>query len=232
MGSAKCSVCGRMYSANGLLGDSDAGIRFAASLIKKPICPDCKRASKFSGGNGGYEAGGSSKYADKAAAKIAEENAARERLKEQQAAHKAAIQEVKNYTFDDSSDEAFTRSLMNFIDDYMECNPGLFADGDYKKAYKRRIESELKMQKTSNPERAEKIKSLYEEAVETMKKRLKTRFIISGVIVIVVIIAGIIFAVSAGESVGTGIGIAAIFALIFCWIPHIVGKNKEDNEYI
>lgn len=144
-----------MYSQSGLLGDRDAGIRFVASMVKKPICPDCKRASKFSGGNGEYEAGGSSKYADKAAAKIAEENAARERLKEQQAAHKAAIQEVKNYTFDDSSDEAYTRSLMNFMDDYMECNPGLFADGDYKKAYKRRIKSELKIQKTSNPERAQ-----------------------------------------------------------------------------
>ena len=51
MGSAKCSVCGRMYSADGLLGDRDAGIRFVAGMIKKPICPDCKRASKFSGGN-------------------------------------------------------------------------------------------------------------------------------------------------------------------------------------
>lgn len=41
------------------------------------------------------------------------------------------------------------------MDDYMEYNPGLFADGDYKKAYKRRIKSELKIQKTSNPERAQ-----------------------------------------------------------------------------
>lgn len=47
MGTAKCSVCGRMYSQSGLLGDSDKGIQFMASLVKKPICPDCKRAGAF-----------------------------------------------------------------------------------------------------------------------------------------------------------------------------------------
>ena len=73
MGSAKCSVCGRMYSAGGLLGDSDAGIRFAASLIKKPICPDCKRASKFSGSND--SGGGNNSRESEANAKLVEAQA-------------------------------------------------------------------------------------------------------------------------------------------------------------
>lgn len=227
MGTAKCSICGRMYSQSGLLGDSDKGIQFMASMVKKPICPDCKRAGAFGGGNGG----GGSTYADKAAAKIAEEEAENRRIKAAKAAHKAAIQEIKNYVFDDSSDEAYTRSVMNFMDDYIECNPGLFADGDYKKAYKRKIENELKLQKTSNPERAEKLKSLYEEAAETMKKRLRTRFIISGVIVLVAIIACVILMVYSGESVGTGIVAGLFFGLFFSGLPHIgFGKKKEDDE--
>lgn len=190
--------------------------------MKKPICPDCKRAGAFGGG---------STYADKAAAKIAEEEAANRRIAAAKAAHKAAIQEIKNYVFDDSSDEAYTRSVMNFMDDYKECNPGLFADVDYKKAYKRKIENELKLQKTSNPERAEKLKSLYEEAAETMKKRLRTRFIISGVIVLVAIIACVILMVYSGESVGTGIVVGAFFGLFFSCLPHIgFGKKKEDDE--
>ena len=227
MGTAKCSICGRMYSQSGLLGDSDKGIQFMASMVKKPICPDCKRAGAFGGGNGG----GGSTYPDKAAAKIAEEEAENRRIKAAKAAHKAAIQEIKNYVFDDSSDEAYTRSVMNFMDDYIECNPGLFADGDYKKAYKRKIENELKLQKTSNPERAEKLKSLYKEAAETMKKRLRTRFIISGVIVLVAIIACVILMVYSGESVGTGIVAGLFFGLFFSGLPHIgFGKKKEDDE--
>lgn len=227
MGTAKCSICGRMYSQSGLLGDSDKGIQFMASMVKKPICPDCKRAGAFGGGNGG----GGSTYADKAAAKIAEEEAQNRRIKAAKAAHKAAIQEIKNYVFDDSSDEAYTRSVMNFMDDYIECNPGLFADGDYKKAYKRKIENELKLQKTSNPERAEKLKSLYKEAAETMKKRLRTRFIISGVIVLVAIIACVILMVYSGESVGTGIVAGLFFGLFFSGLPHSgFGKKKEDDE--
>lgn len=227
MGTAKCSICGRMYSQSGLLGDSDKGIQFMASMVKKPICPDCKRAGAFGGGNGG----GGSTYADKAAAKIAEEESQNRRIEAAKAAHKAAIQEIKNYVFDDSSDEAYTRSVMNFMDDYIECNPGLFADGDYKKAYKRKIENELKLQKTSNPERAEKLKSLYEEAAETMKKRLRTRFIISGVIVLVAIIACVILMVYSGESVGTGIVAGLFFGLFFSGLPHIgFGKKKEDDE--
>ena len=227
MGTAKCSICGRMYSQSGLLGDSDKGIQFMASMVKKPICPDCKRAGAFGGGNGG----GGSTYADKAAAKIAEEEAQNRRIEAAKAAHKAAIQEIKNYVFDDSSDEAYTRSVMNFMDDYIECNPGLFADGDYKKAYKRKIENELKLQKTSNPERAEKLKSLYKEAAETMKKRLRTRFIISGVIVLVAIIACVILMVYSGESVGTGIVAGLFFGLFFSGLPHIgFGKKKEDDE--
>ena len=228
MGTAKCSVCGRMYSQSGLLGDSDKGIQFMASMVKKPICPDCKRAGAFGGGGNG---GGGSTYADKAAAKIAEEEAANRRIEAAKAAHKAAIQEIKNYVFDDSSDEAYTHSVMNFMDDYKECNPGLFADGDYKKAYKRKIENELKLQKTSNPERAEKLKSLYDEAAETMKKRLRTRFIISGVIVLVAIIACVILMVYSGESVGTGIVAGVFFGLFFSCLPHIgFGKTKKDDE--
>lgn len=229
MGSAKCSVCGRMFSAGGLVGDSDPGIRFVAGLVAKPVCPDCKRAGAFSGGgNGG---GATTQYSDKAAAKIAQEKADEERIKAAKEAHKAAVQAIKNYAFDDTSDESYTRSAMNFMDDYQECNPGLFADGDYKKAYKRRYENELKMQKNSNPERAEKLASLWEEASKTMKKRLRTRFIISGIIVLVAIIACIALMLYSGESAGTGIVAGLFFGLVFSCLPHIgFGKKKEDDE--
>lgn len=58
MGSAKCSVCGRSYSESGsfLGGDYGGGAAAIAKMIKKPICPDCKRAQAF----GGASAAGSS----------------------------------------------------------------------------------------------------------------------------------------------------------------------------
>ena len=230
MGNAKCSVCGRNFYVGGRTGElNDAGFGLITKTIKKPICPDCKRAGAFSGGGNG----GGTNYSDKAAAKIAEENAERERAKAARAAHKAAVQKVKNYVFDDSSDEAYTRSAMNFMDDYQECNPGLLADGDYKKAYKRRVENELKLQKTSNPERAKKLKSLWEEASLTMKKRLRTRFIISGVIFIVLTIGcGILFASGEDHNFGEGVLCGALFGLVFGGVfPHIgFIKKKEDDE--
>ena len=60
--------------------------------------------------------------------------------------NKAAVQAVKDFQFD----ESFNRSAVTFIEEYKTCNPGLWEDKDYKRAYKQRIENELKILKTSN----------------------------------------------------------------------------------
>lgn len=100
MGTAKCSVCGRMYSQDGLLGDSDKGIRFMASMVKKPICPDCKRAGLTAGGGGNASATRESE----ANAKLAEAQA---RAIEKQAAAAAKAQEM-------AADAAFASTMSNF----------------------------------------------------------------------------------------------------------------------
>ncbi len=229
MANAKCSICGRTFYNGDWSAKGGAGAAALVGMVKKPVCPDCKRAGAFSGG--GNNGGGSSNAADKAAAKIAEENADRERIEAAKAAHKAAVQEIKNYVFDDSSDEAFIRSVMNFMDDYQECNPGLFADKDYKKAYKRRIENELKLQKNSNPEKAEKLASLWKEASKTMKKRLRRRFVFSIVIIFIAAIGCSIWFTASGDNPGTGLLCGAFFGCIFGSLPHWgIGKKKEDDE--
>lgn len=76
------------------------------------------------------------------------------------ARHKAAVQAVKDFQFDESDDESFNRSAVTFIEEYKTCNPGLLEDKDYKRAYKQRIENELKIFKTSNDSMYQKLNEL------------------------------------------------------------------------
>lgn len=229
--SLKCSICGAYF-----LGD--------AKLFSKNVCPDCKRqglgvspkeAAKAAAANAKAEAK-AEEARIKAQVKAEEEAERRAEAKIKAAAHKQAIQNIKDYVFDDSSDEEFNKSIIIFMDGYSECHPGILADNDYKKAYKSRVEKELKVLKVSKPDYAEKLNSHYQEAVEALKKKTKTRLIISAVIIGIAMIALPIFLISDGSSsIGSSIGLGIlgglVFGSIFATIPQSsIGKTKTNDE--
>lgn len=125
--------------------------------------------------------------AEKAAAKreIAAEK--RAEAKQARADHKAIIQAIKNFEFP-SDDEGFYRAIASITGDYSTCSVSPILDRDYKMAYKKRIEEELKVLKVSNTERHEKLLEAYNDAIDEMKKKRKKRLIIGGVIGVVLII--------------------------------------------
>lgn len=212
----KCKVCGKVFYSAELFGGSN--------LFKESICPDCKRARAFNGGGG--KSGGFSKGSSNAA----EEAARREEQRRKAAAHKEAIQNIKNYEFPEDDSE-FTRAVNNFCDDYCECNAGLMADRDYKKAYVKVAERELKNLRDTNSEHFEKFNELWQDAAASMKKRLKIKMIISGAILgVFVLLLGIFFAASQGQSFFSGAACGLVFGGIFAIIPHIVGKSKTSDE--
>ena len=107
MGTAKCSVCGRMYSQSGLLGDHDKGIQFMAGLVKKPICPDCKRAGLTSGGGNGaaaQESAANARLAE-AQAKAIEKQAAAAAKAQEMAADAAFASTMSKFTFSGEPEE-------------------------------------------------------------------------------------------------------------------------------
>lgn len=248
MSTVKCSVCGRKYyyEAGATRNLAEAvGMDWAlnlgkAAMGKKNICPDCRRAGytdKGSGSNGfaGSTGGGNdAAQAAKIAAKAAEEERAAQQRAESEARHKAAVQSVKDFQFDESDDEGFNRSAVTFIEEYKTCNPGLGEDKDYKKAYKQRIENELKILKTSNDSMYQKLNALYEEAKSEMKARLKKRLIASGILLGVSSIGMAIFFAFYYKEVsmffaglGLGIGFPGLF---ISWIPQSYGHKKAEDE--
>lgn len=107
MGTAKCSVCGRMYSQSGLLGDPDKGIQFMAGLVKKPICPDCKRAGLTSGGGNdaaAQESAANARLAE-AQAKAIEKQAAAAAKAQEMAADAAFASTMSKFTFSGEPEE-------------------------------------------------------------------------------------------------------------------------------
>lgn len=236
----KCKVCGRtFYKEDEGWGQISEGYAALGSLFAEKICPDCKRAKAFSGGsnsggsnNGDSEAARIKAEADREKAEAArkEEEAAREEEARKAAAHKEAIQNIKNYEFP-ADDSEFNRSVNNFCDDYLECNSGLFKDAEYKKAYVRRAENELRNLKDSNSAHYQKFNEAWSEAAATMKKNLKTKLIISGGIVGAFVIGlGIFLATQPESNFFMGAGVGLIFGLIFGSGPHILGKSKTDEE--
>ena len=215
----KCKVCGKVFYSAELFG--------GANLFKESICPDCKRARAFNGGGkkGGFSGGNSN---------AAEEAARREEQKRKAAAHKDAIRNIKNFEFPDDDNE-FIRAVNTFCDDYCDCHPGLFADGSYKKAYKIGAERELKILKDSNPEHYEKFKETWNDAVATMKKKRKTRIIITGSLAGAGAIVGLILGAGSrdvGPVMGLITGMIVGGVLIGIW-PHLstdFSKSKEDDE--
>lgn len=239
---ARCAVCGRKYwqessglaKFTGVSGAAEdlsnaaflgAGVKLLragakAASGKKDICPDCRRQGHSENSVGGGGSGYSSEDADRAESK------------RKAAVHKEAIRDVKNYEFPED-DREFNRAVNNFCDDYCECSGGLMADRDYKKTYKQRAERELKFLKDSNPAHFDKFNELWEEASATMKKKLKIRLIISGVIIGVFVIGGGILMAADNENFFVGALIGLCFGGTVSILPHMsrgFGKTKTDNE--
>ena len=64
---------------------------------------------------------------------------------ERVARHRSAIQAIKDFKFDGGDESSIKANAIRFLGEYTTCNPGLFEDKDYKKAYINRIETELKI---------------------------------------------------------------------------------------
>lgn len=235
---AKCDICGRKYwqdssgfakftgAANvakdwegTIFGDAAKLVRAGAKAAsgKKNICPECMRAQAFAGGT------------------VIETNseAKKDPIREQKAKHKSALNEIKDYVFDESSDSAFFRSAAKFANDYTECAGGFFQDREYKKFYIKRFETELKLLKETNYERYEKLNEVFEEAKKDMKKKLKIRFIISSVIFGTCLIGLLLLFIIENdvEMIPLGIFTGFIFGLILGAIPQCsFGNTKTQNE--
>ena len=248
--SGYCAQCGKFFPECGawawvtMLGGNESGLEYCSKG-----CCEAANAGKGSGSKGGSLLGGiaggiagaaaarsaANKSANdaKKAAERAEEEA---RAAERKARHDAAISAVKNFQFDESDDDSFNRSAILFVEDYKTCHPGLLADNDYKKAYTQRIENEIKVLKSSNSPFAEKLSSLYEEAKNEMKNKLKKRLIVGGALDVAGAIAtGIFIAVDAGSFLaffkGLGLGIffpGAVLGIIP--LGGITNKSKTHQE--
>ncbi len=233
---ARCAICGKKYyQESSTLAKLSGAANFAkdcegtvfglgttlirkgvqAASGKKDICPACRRAG----------------YTDESVSGGGSSNERAEQ-KRKEAVHKEALRDIKYFEFPEDDSE-FNRAMNIFCDDYLECNAGLLADRDYKKTYKQTAEKELKLLKNSNPAHYEKFKEAWSEARATMKKKLKTRLIISAVIMLVCVIGcGGIF-VKEKSSFFAGAGCGVCFGLVFGLCPHIstgFSKSKTDKE--
>lgn len=189
MGSAKCSVCGRTYSESGsfLGGNYGNGVAFLASAVKKPICPDCKRAGAFSGGGNGEGANTAASQESAANAKLAEAQAkalekqteAEERARKK--AEKAAFAEsMSNITFNGDADEIskdFEIIYQYWLDKDL--------DSSQKKIIKDKLELGMMALKKADSVKAE----FYEKKINDEKKKRKIKKIVKAVGITVGVIA-------------------------------------------
>ena len=233
----RCANCGRalwkgesVYVKGGVgkiigLGALNTMTSGGSSLGKFYCSQGCLNAA---GGSGTGESGSSSSgFFSKNSE--AEDAANRTEEQRKKAAHKEAIRNIK-YTEFPADDEGFIRAAHIICDDYSECHPGLLADGEYKRAYKKRIESELKMLKDSNPAHYEKFSEFWQEAVQSMKKRRKVRLILSGILFFAIpIIFGIMVARDDGEF-ASGFIPGLVFGAIIATLPQISGFGKSKTE--
>ena len=107
------------------------------------------------------------------------------------------------------------------------------ADRDYKKTYKQRADRELKFLKDSNPAHFDKFNELWEEASATMKKKLKIRLIISGVIIGVIVIGLGIYEAADNKNFFVGALCGLPLGGMLSILPHMsngFGKTKTDDE--
>lgn len=179
MGNAKCSVCGRNFYVGGITGElNDAGFGLITKTIKKPICPDCKRAGAFSGGgNGGVntaaseESAANAKLAAAQAEALEKQTEAEERARKK--AEKAAFAEsMSNITFNGDADEVskdFEIIYQYWLDNDL--------DSSQKKIIKDKLELGMMALKKADSVKAE----FYEKKINDEKKKRKIKKIVKAV---------------------------------------------------
>lgn len=212
-----CDWCGKKFykkrglftaDAGGFLDDaSQAGLGALVKLGKaaaksasgrKDYCSEeCRRAAEGSGGSRG---GGGNAEAIRAAQKAEEERIAAAELK-------ALLDGIRDTEFSDDENE-FLKEMTAFLTD-METD--VKSKNGYKKykAYKQRLEKELKVLQRSNDKRYDTIKADCDEAFAKCKKFYKKWAIIAGIVFAVCVIGSIIIGLP--DSVGISIFIGLLF---------------------
>lgn len=188
MGSARCSVCGRNFYVGGITGElNEAGFGLITKTIKKPICPDCKRAGAFSGGgNGGgantaasQESAANARLAEAQAKALEKQTAAEERARKK--AEKAAFAEsMSNITFNGDADEIskdFEIIYQYWLDKDL--------DSSQKKIIKDKLELGMMALKKADSVKAE----FYEKKINDEKKKRTIKKIVKAVGITVGVIA-------------------------------------------
>lgn len=211
-----CDWCGKKFykkrglftaDAGGFLDDaSQAGLGALVKLGKaaaksasgrKDYCSEeCRRAAEGSGGSGG---GGSAEA-------IREAQRAEEKRIEA-AEFKALLDGIRDTEFSDDENE-FVKEMTAFLTDMED---SIKSKNGYKKykAYKQRLEKELKVLQRSNDKRYDTIKADCDEAFAKCKKFYKKWAIIAGVVFGVCVIGSIIIGLP--DSVGISIFIGLLF---------------------
>lgn len=158
----------------------------------------------------------------------------RAEAKQARANHKAIIQSIRDFEFP-SDDEGFYRAIVSITGDYSTCSASPILDMDYKTAYKKRIEGELKVLKVSNTERYEKLLGAYNDATAEMKKKRKKRLIIGGIITAVFMIIDIPIMATSGSGEDASVMMMVISGgiIMSLWagcIAILVGRPKRLDE--
>lgn len=191
MGNAKCSVCGRNFYVGGITGElNEAGFGLITKTIKKPICPDCKRAGAFSGGgNGGVNTAASKESAANAKLAAAQAEALEKQTEAEERARKKAFAEsISNITFNGDADEVskdFEIIYQYWLDKDL--------DSSQKKIIKDKLELGMMALKKADSVKAE----FYEKKINDEKKKRKIKKIVKavgitvGVIVLLVPMIGL-----------------------------------------
>ena len=221
------SHLGKFYCSQGCLNEMTAG----------PSGGGASGNGIVRGGNAGGITGGlAGAVSGKIAATTSKEDA---RAAESNERHKNALQAIKDYQFDETDEESFTRSAVLFFSEYTSCHPGLMSDNDHKNAYRARAEQELKVLKACNPVFVEKFQSLYDEAKTEMgnkvKKRIKISLIIFGSGIVIGLVSGLIVGIvqdALDYCLSTGAMAGVLGGALLAGLPQMgaVSNTKEGNE--
>ena len=90
---------------------------------------------------------------------------------ERVARHRSAIQAIKDFKFDGGDESSIKANAIRFLGEYTTCNPGLFEDKDYKKAYINRIETELKILKASNEALYQEVNTVFHKLLDIKNQK-------------------------------------------------------------
>lgn len=172
--------------------------------------------------------------AEEEAREAAEAAEAAAETKRKNAAIKEALNKIRNFEFSED-DEGFTKDARKITAEYAECSLAYFSDQQYKKAYKDRIEKELKILNGTNQKHYDELLSYWNEEQDAIKQKQMKKLKMCGVISIVAGIFGLIGGV-VQEGLGNGISylfafafLAAAFSLFLTGLIKDLKNSKESN---